>query len=168
MTPTQLQLKGLHLPEAISWWPPALGWWLVALAAAGTLALLYWLYKRLTRKTAVKTAQKLLLAIRQHPDWDNAQKLQELSALLRRVAISIAPNTNVASLTGDTWLHFLDQALANSAFSTGIGACLADAPYRPIALSDAEMAQLFSLCEAWLKQCARPARNTPIPQKTPL
>ena len=64
MQPTQLPLKDIHLPEAIGWWPPAIGWWLLAVLIPLSIALLYWIYKRLTRKTAIKTAKKNLAAIK--------------------------------------------------------------------------------------------------------
>ena len=65
MQPTQLPLKDIHLPDAISWWPPAIGWWLVAIFIPLLSFFLYWLYKRLTRKTAIKTAKKTLAMIKQ-------------------------------------------------------------------------------------------------------
>jgi hypothetical protein len=150
MQPTELPLKDIHLPEAIGWFPPAPGWWLVLLLIPLIIWFLYWVYKRLTRKTALKTAKQLLVNIKDSP-MDNAQKLTELSAWLRRVAISVAPRAETASLTGQAWLAFLDSSLKDAPFSTGAGRCLADAPYRKSALSESEISQLISLCENWLK-----------------
>lgn len=150
MPPTQLPLKDLHLPEAIGWFPPAMGWWLVAVLIPLLIVFLYWCYQRLTRKTAFKTAQKMLLTIKDS-SMDNKQKLAELSALLRRVTISVAPRAQTAGLTGQTWLVFLDSSLKNAPFSTGAGRCLADAPYRQSAPTELEISQLISLCEDWLK-----------------
>ncbi|MDD1605206.1 MAG: DUF4381 domain-containing protein [Methylococcaceae bacterium] len=150
MQNTPLPLKDLHLPEAIGWFPPAMGWWLVVVLLPLLIVFLYWCYQRLTRKTALKTAKKLLAKIK-NSSMDNAQKLTELSALLRRVAISIAPRTQTAGLTGQAWLAFLDSSLKNAPFTKGAGRCLVDAPYRPSAPSEREISQLISLCEDWLK-----------------
>jgi len=116
-----------------------------------TVFLLVWAYRYLTRKTAVKTAKKLLLTLKQNDSKDNAQKLQDLSVLLRRVAISVSPEANVAGLTGGAWLAFLDSSLKDSPFSEGVGRCLGDAPYRQWTPSDGETNELFALCEKWLK-----------------
>jgi hypothetical protein len=151
MQPTQLPLKDLHLPNAIGWFPLAIGWWLLAVLIPVFIVLLYFGYQRLTRKTALKTAKALLISIKTSP-MDNAQKLAALSALLRRVAISIAPpHAQTAGLTGQAWLEFLDSSLKDAPFTTGAGQCLASAPYRPSAPSEQEISQLISLCEDWLK-----------------
>ena len=139
MQPTQLPLKDIHLPEAVGWWPPAIGWWLLALLIPLLLAFFYWLYKRLTRKSAIKTARNNLIAIKQHPSLDNSQKLRELSILMRRVAISVNPRTEVASLTGRPWLAFLDKSFTDASFSEGCGQLLAEAPYRNISPTDSEI-----------------------------
>lgn len=151
MQPTQLPLKDIHLPEAVGWWPPAIGWWLLAVLIPLLLAFCYWLYKRLTRTSAIKTARKNLMTIQQHPALDNNQKLRELSILMRRVAISVNPRTEVASLTGRPWLAFLDESLTGASFSEGCGQLLAEAPYRNTSPSDPEISGLISLCEDWLK-----------------
>jgi Domain of unknown function (DUF4381) len=150
MPTTQLPLKDIHLPEAIGWWPPAIGWWLLAVFIPLLIACLYWLYKRLTRKTAIKTAKKNLAAIKHNPALDNSQKLCELSMLIRRVAISVNSRTEVASLTGRQWLAFLDKSVTGAPFSEGCGRLLADAPYRNTPPAELEISQLISLCEDWL------------------
>ncbi len=157
MPPTELPLKDLHLPDTIGWWPPALGWWLLAILLPLALVLIVVLYRRLTRKTAVKTAKMSLLQLKQNSALDEQQKLCELSTLLRRVAISVNPRTQVAGLTGAAWLAFLDQSVNGAPFSTGIGQLLAQAPYQRSAPSAADIAELISLCETWLKTCSKPA-----------
>jgi len=151
MPKTQLPLRDIHLPEAICWWPPAIGWWLLAVLIPLLIAFLYWIYKRLTRRTAIKTARNNLAAIRQNPVLDNSKKLHELSMLIRRVAISVNPRTEAASLTGRQWLAFLDKSVKGAPFSEGCGQLLAEAPYRNTPPDDLEISQLFRLCEDWLK-----------------
>ena len=159
MQPTELPLKDIHLPDAIGWWPPAVGWWLLAVLIPALIVFLYWGYKRLTRKTAINTAKKNLAAIKLNPELDNARKLRELSMLLRRVAISITPRTEVASLTGRSWLAYLDQSLTGAPFTEGRGQLLADAPYRNTAPTEQEIAQLIGLCEDWLNAQTKPAQR---------
>jgi hypothetical protein len=151
MTPTLLDLKDIHEPEAIGWWPPAIGWWLLAIAIPLLVVLLVWLYKRLTRKTAIKTAGKILAQIKQDTDRDNHQKLSDLSVLIRRVAISVSPREKTAGLTGRQWLAFLDRSVTGMPFSEGVGRLLVDGPYRNTQPTELEISQLITLCEDWLK-----------------
>ncbi|MDA1342866.1 MAG: DUF4381 domain-containing protein [Proteobacteria bacterium] len=151
MEPTQqLPLRDIHLPEAIGWWLPALGWWLLAILIPLLIALMVWLYKRITRKTAIKDAKTLLLKIKQDKQSDNSQKLKDLSALVRRVAISTSSRDKCAGLTGQQWLAFLDQSMKNSPFTHGIGQLLANAPYQKYAPTEQDISQLTRLCEDWL------------------
>jgi len=155
MNPTLLDLKDIHEPEAIGWWPPAIGWWLVAIAVPVLIILLVWLYKRLTRKTALKTANKILAQIKRDKSLNNLQKLSDLSVLVRRVAISVSPRAKAAGLTGRQWLEFLDASVKGLPFSEGIGQLLADAPYRKTPPTELEVSQLIDLCEDWLKAQAK-------------
>lgn len=155
MNPTLLDLKDIHEPEAIGWWPPAIGWWILAVSIPLLIVFLVWLYKRLTRKTAIKTANKILAQIKQDATQDNLQKLCNLSVLIRRVAISVSPRANVAGLTGRQWLEFLDRSVKGMPFSESIGQLLADAPYRKTPPTELEIFQLIDLCEDWLKSQAK-------------
>ena len=147
----ELALRDIHLPDPISWWPPAIGWWLLLILIPLSIFSVWWLYKRLTRRTAIKTAQSLLTDIKSDQDSDDLQKLQQLSTWLRRVVISIAPRQQSAGLTGMTWLRYLDSSVEGSPFSDGVGQCLIDAQYRKVAPDNIDTTALFELCETWLK-----------------
>lgn len=156
MTPMiDLPLRDIHLPEAVSWWPPAIGWWLLAILLPLTTVFLIWLYKFVTRKTAIKSAKKKLADIRQDEKRDELRKLRDISILIRRVAISLAPRTEAASLTGSAWLTYLDSSLKGVPFSQGVGRYLSDATYRKEAPADLDISRLIDLCEYWLKAQAK-------------
>ncbi len=151
---TKLPLRDIHLPEPISWWPPAPGWWVIV---AGIIALL--LAAVIINKRRAQPAQsiksisnaqfrELCDAYRQHQD---AHRLvQELSMLLRRISISLCPRAAAAGLTGEAWLQFLDRIAGSDQFMQGPGRVLIDAPYRPLANFDPEA--LLALCRAWINK----------------
>jgi hypothetical protein len=147
-----LPLHDIILPEPIGWWPPAIGWWALLVLIPLLIFLLWRGIKWLRRKTAVKTALKLLKHIRQNDDLTPRQKLAELSMLLRRVAISTHPEDEVAGLTGKSWLQFLDQSMPDHPFSQGAGQCLATAQYQPAMPDNIDLDAVFSLCEQWIKK----------------
>ena len=151
MPPVSLPLKDIHLPQAVSAWPPALGWWILLLlmgllAVAGVL-----LYLHRKRRTALRTAKKHLRALRNDLGKSNQQKIAELSILIRRVVISLSPDSRAAGLTAHDWLAYLDGSLKDKPFSNGIGSILAFYPYQKQAITDDELIKLFALCERWLK-----------------
>jgi len=151
MEPQKLPLRDIHLPDAIGWWPPAIGWWILAILIPLICYLVYWLYKRITRKTAVKAAKKQLISLKLDSNLDDKDKLIALSQLVRRVAISQTPRSEAASLTGLAWLAYLDKAVKDSAFTQGVGQVFAGAHYQKSVPADLDMMALISLCETWLK-----------------
>ena len=151
MTPNQLPLKDIHLPESVGWWPPAIGWWILAFLIPLLIVLGIWLFKRITRKTALKTAKAILNSIKQDENLDDYQKVCQMSVLIRRTAISCFPRSETASLTGKKWLLFLDTPLQDQRFSDGIGKLLVDAPYQQQIKDNSKINALFGLCEDWLQ-----------------
>ncbi len=147
----QLPLKDIHLPEPVSFWPPAPGWILLAVLLPLSIALLIYVYNRLKQQTVSKSAAKLLAGIRSESPTDSRQTLVALSALLRRVAISTTGRADVAALNGPAWLAYLDTPFPDAPFSQGKGRCLADAHYRPVPPTETDMDELFKLCERWIK-----------------
>jgi hypothetical protein len=133
MDPTQIPLRGLHFPAAISWWPLAPGWWLLIAIVVVALVLLLrsWMRRRTraaARRHALKQLEHATLAYAEHR---NPAKLGiEVSELLRRTMLAYAPRADVAGLTGDAWLEWLDRDLPASRFRQGAGRELIDLPYR--------------------------------------
>jgi hypothetical protein len=155
MTPADLPLRDIHLPPAPGWWPPAPGWWAGALiAAAACAAALYWRRRRRRPRDAVAEARRLLDRLRDPDPWQEpARQAAELSALLRRVCVSRWPRAEVASLTGEAWLAFLDRVSGGDGFTRGGGRLLIEAPYRPM-VTEPELAALLDLGARWLDAVA--------------
>ena len=143
----QLDLRDIHLPNVISWWPPAIGWWLLL----GLILLAIWgawlLIKKLRQDTSKKAANKLLASIKQQASGDKLQTIRELSVCLRRFQMSDENRGQVASLNGQAWLQYLDQFVEGKPFSEGIGRCLADGPYQKSLTADVDMEELVRLCQ---------------------
>jgi hypothetical protein len=145
-----LALRDIHLPDPVSWWPPAPGWWLLLLTAIGLgIALSYW-WRTRSRRRLLQLAQHELTQIEHNyaQSHDTGRALQQISMLLRRIALSRYPRADVAGLTGERWLQFLDSTLPDRPFTQGSGRSLADAPYRPSAELDIQA--LFVLCHQWI------------------
>lgn len=152
----ELGLRDLHLPAAISWWPPASGWWLLlGISILLCYGIGIWLQRRWRRQRARRAAQRALQQYCQEfaENRDAQQLIQRLSILLKRVALSYFPRSEVASLHGHAWLQFLDRAFDGSpqahAFTRGVGRVLATAPYRPKPQIDGDA--LCQLCALWLQ-----------------
>ena len=133
MDPEQIPLRDLHLPEMIGWWPLAPGWWFViALAVIG----LGFLFRRTLRTRARGTARRYALqqlkeltaGFEQH--HDTVHFSSQLSELLRRTMLAYSPRQQVAGLTGDEWLAWLDRDLETPLFQTRTGRKLLELPYR--------------------------------------
>jgi hypothetical protein len=151
------QLKDIHLPVDISWWPPAPGWWLLLLLLIVTVIGLvrYWRHYS-SKKSLLREALNALDKIQQ--DWqqhkDAGQLVTGLSLLLRRVAISKYPGSDIAGKTGESWLHWLDQQLGEQEFEKGDGRLLMDAPYRSeVSLDKGD--SLIALVRRWIDKVAR-------------
>jgi hypothetical protein len=159
MLPTQgvdplAELRDIHIPDSVSWWPPAPGWWVLGLALLITLVLV-WFWRRRRRQ---RSWQRLALRHLEHLEEQYVSEpetlVPELSVILRRIATLYYPES--AGLAGREWLEFLDRTLGDKTdarpFSTGEGQSLADAPYRrPALVSEADSHALLDLTRRWIK-----------------
>lgn len=169
-----LQLRDIHLPEPVSWWPPAPGWWLLAglviLVIISALLLRRTYRRRRQLRRMRREIEHELAHIRAQfqQDANPVMLTRQLSELLRRAAISYYPHEHIAGLTGEHWLHFLAQTLTDKSsgltFESNDARLLLTAPYlQDDALvtdgADIDMDKLIALCESWLLQAHRADRR---------
>ncbi|MDH3490610.1 MAG: DUF4381 domain-containing protein [Gammaproteobacteria bacterium] len=133
MDETQLPLRDLHLPDAIGWWPLAPGWWFVLFVAATLVGYLVWrAYKRWQHNAPRRFALRQLSRYEaEYVEHRNPVTLaRQLSELLRRGMLAYAPRDEVAGLTGEAWLQWLDRGMPLPYFHTEGGKSLLQLPYR--------------------------------------
>lgn len=165
MTPAQdpsaaigeaLELRDIHLPVEPGPWPPAPGWWaltgllIAAFVVATVLARRAWLRMR-RRRTILAELDRLTRSAVAGPPLAAG-----VSELLKRVALSRYRRSEVASLTGEAWLDFLDRTGGGDRFGRGPGRVLASAPYAPEMSSgaNAELDQrgLLAAARDWVRR----------------
>ncbi len=143
------------LPDAISYWPSAPGWWFVGAIVAVWLlikmrqGLISWWRKRY-RREALRQLKK-----RQH---QAGEQLYDVVAVLphylKVTALQAYPREEVASLSGRSWLAFLDAHYSGPAFSKGVGEKLLVFAYRPREqwqLDEAQSRQLIAMARHWIR-----------------
>jgi hypothetical protein len=133
MDPTELPLRDLHLPDPIGWWPLAPGWWILivlAMVGLGWLLLKAWRTRQFNapRRYAMRALATVEAGYLSHRD--PVMLGQQLSELLRRGMLAYAPRHEVAGLTGEPWLAWLDRDMPVPYFHTEGGKSLLQLPYR--------------------------------------
>ena len=157
-------LEKLHeilLPEPASWMPQTIGWYVVfglILFVAG-----WWVYGRLRRfrKNRYRRLALAELAViereLQQPE-KRVKALAEIPVLLKGTALSTFPRTDVAALSGESWLSFLDKTMGGRNFTEGEGRLLPELAYAPVQriteLSDERIRDLLQLVRRWIKRHA--------------
>jgi Domain of unknown function (DUF4381) len=132
MDPNSLLLRDLHLPPPVDWWPPAPGWWLLlalALFGLGWLIRRAWLKRQFLAPSrhAVRALASIEAEYLTHQD--PVILARQASELLRRAMLAYAPRHEVAGLTGEAWLAWLDRDLPVPYFHTEGGRSLLQLPY---------------------------------------
>lgn len=148
MNPARLdKLHDFAQPPPPSWMPHTIGWYVLfaVLAVAIVLQLIKW--SREWKRNRYRRA-----ALRELPHTP----VENLSALLKRTALAAWPRETVASLTGESWLQFLNRTAKEPLFETKPGseieefAVLERSPHNP-----QEETEIRQRAEAWIRRhCA--------------
>jgi hypothetical protein len=127
------RLRDIHLPTAISWWPPAPGWWVVAgllviiLAGSTLLLLRRWQAGQYRREAGEALAG---MYVRWNDDQLTDQYLINAGRILRQVAVHVCGRPAVSSATGEKWINELD-GMSTRPMPDSLGSALTQSAYQP-------------------------------------
>ena len=146
----------IQIPEPVSWWPQTIGWKVLALALM--LWLLYRLY-RLAQRWWINRYRRAALAqldaLEMQADGRYQQVLANLPELLKATALQAYPRTEIAALSGEQWLAFLDSHYDGPAFSDTPGRQLLTVAYQEPSrwqLSAEDANQLITMSRRWIQR----------------
>ncbi|MFT2091266.1 DUF4381 domain-containing protein [Paraglaciecola sp. 2405UD69-4] len=150
-------LKDIHTPTEIGFWPLAYGWWLVILLVFVLFTcLVIWAIK-LYKLSAKKRQALKELALINNTHGNGKAKLNQL---LKRAAISYFPNIKVQQLHGDDWVNFLNLTFNrkhNQEFNKNIMA-LQQSLYQKVPSDDFDVYKQAT--SDWLSAALPPKKST--------
>jgi len=152
-------LRDIHLPTEVSAWPPAPGWWILLILS---ITLILWIIRFFWKKhqfnrvlrLSVYSMKELELAFEKHQD--PALLVKQYSSLIRQIALARFPRQEIASLTGHSWLTFLDHSAGTSLFitdkgKTNAGNLLTLGPYQKSEAPIEHLNELKQAINQWVK-----------------
>jgi Domain of unknown function (DUF4381) len=150
------KLADISVPQPVTWIPQTWAWAVLAIAV---MALLGWaIARRLQRYAANHYRREGLseldgLEARLADDGARGEALAALPELLKRVALAAWPRTEVASLSGKSWIAFLRAHAGKADFPVAATGLLDDIEYRASRpVMDAEEARhVTSAVRNWIE-----------------
>lgn len=142
-------------PAAISWWPQTSGWlWLGALLVSyagyrGWRAVRHWYHNRYRREAAARLQQLADTA-------DGKTLVAEVNRLLKLTALAAFSREQVARLSGEEWVDFLNRHCPTPPFSAEQGNLLALATYTGTVIETGTGQQLLAASLAWVQEHESP------------
>lgn len=152
-------LRDIHLPDAISWWPPAIGWWILLALIIAAFIFIPKLYRRITymplNKVADITFQEL---VSKHKETnDDSIFVIKTSQFLRQTAMSYCGREDIAQLTGEKWIQALNDVTEQEHFTDDVKQCLLNGPYQKDIRIDSE--KLIRTVQNWLSCLPKQAKG---------
>jgi len=152
----------IGLPQPIAYRPETIGWFILF----GLIFMLFlWLvyrrykYKKANRyrRWALAKLQDIEGILRQNLGLEKA--LAEIPVLVKQTALHCFPREKIASLSGESWLKFLDASYGGTDFMDGPGHILEQTAYQPAKrlkkYKEEEIRELIHTVRKWIKKHRR-------------
>ena len=141
------ELHDIVLPGAISFRPQTTAWYALffLLLAFCTWGVIAW-------RGHVRRNRYRKLALARLRDIESRGALTELPVLVKQTAIAYSSRADVASLSGDAWLRFLDASYGGRAFTEGPGRLLPLLAYGRAEDVVVDADALVKLVSQWIRE----------------
>lgn len=155
-------LRGLHSPEYIHWWPPAPGWWLLAALSLITIGFVSWKLfchwrNNRYRKVSLNTLAHIESSFQVNKD--TKKLVAQTSALLKITAKHCYGAQSVNALNGENWSAFLQRHGNNNAIFN----LLAQEHYsKDSNCNEHEALQLLKASKDWIRSHKKPANGVQV------
>lgn len=171
------QLADIHLPEPVSFWPPAPGWWILA---ALLLALAIWgvtkglaasRYRKI-KAHALAELDRCYQSYAANSDLEqNILQLQfvnDANSVFKRVALYHFDNAEIASLGGSRWVDFMKRAGNAQLLDDQIAEALSFGRFRT--KIDVDVDKFYEFGKQWIASLylAPPSSSKPQPAADPM
>lgn len=146
-------LKDIPAPPPVSYAPQTAGWWVVGgLILLGLLVYAFLRWRRWRRNRYRREAQAALAVIElaSNDAATREEALAALPALVKRTVLAWAPRQEVAPLSGEAWLRYLDGTYPQGGFVQGPGRQLDALAYGPGDIGKDELTALMALLHRWI------------------
>lgn len=140
------RLHDFYQPPPPSWRPQTVGWYVVFAILS---ALLLWLLVHLVRRRLADRYRRE--ALRELA----VVKPEHLSELLKRTALSAWPREEVAALSGEEWLKFLDNSAQSNLFESAPANRIEQLALEPAPLTREDEAALRVAAQTWIRRHRR-------------
>ncbi len=139
-------------PDPVSWLPSTSGWkllFLLALLALGRTAWRHWRRWQRNRYRGVALSE---LHYYRDESLPGGVRLGGIAALLKATALQAFPRRDIASLSGESWLEWLDDSTDTPVFSDPSRTLLQETLYRVGAPPQAtDLARLCQESAEWIR-----------------
>ena len=128
--PTEsLPLRDIHLPIPVGIWPLAPAWWFLIATLFAVLAVILLQIQRYRRPTALKQALAEVNRLFGSSEISHVQRNQEISLILKKLAVTTNPRENVAGLSGQEWILWVRSQVEGKNLSSQLLEFLSFVPY---------------------------------------
>jgi Domain of unknown function (DUF4381) len=137
------KLHDFYQPPPPAWAPQTIGWYVVfAIVGIGILWLAAYSFRRWLSNRYRREALRELAPL----------PPQQFSSLLKRTALTVWPRDKVASLSGETWLSFLNVTAAGDLFQRAPGISIEELALRSDTVSRADEDELRKIAAEWIRR----------------
>ncbi|WP_438951588.1 DUF4381 domain-containing protein [Porticoccus sp.] len=151
------QLRDIHLPDPVDWWPPAPGWWLLAILVLSAVVYGIWRLKKQHLHNRYRREALHSLAEMQHSlAGQPVEHCHAMLALLRRAAKTAYPRQALESELTPQLLQRLNHLCQRTLFDETLQQQLNVLPYQADPQNiDYLAASLHTAIRQWLEQHPR-------------